>query len=417
MMDVVELFAGVGGFRLGLEAAGHEVIWSNQWEPSIQAQHASDCYVEHFGAADHSNVDINDVDAAGVPEHDLLVGGFPCQDYSVAQTNAQGIEGEKGALWWEIERILRARRPDHVLLENVNRLLRSPTDQRGRDFGVLLHCMADLGYVVEWRMLNAADYGYATRRRRVFIFGAQAGTPWAEHIAGRASGPSYLARWGFFSDQFPVSEAQRALPVEREPDTRLLGDPKRTSDDFAFDFDHAGVMVDGAIWTERVEPHRTEPVPLADLLVTDDVDERYFIDQDDMDRWEYMKGAKREERTAANGHEYIFSTGAVPFPEPLDRPARTILTSEGTTGPSREKHVIEDPATGRLRILTPEEVERIMGFPEGWTAPIPENWRYTTMGNALVVGLVEQMGQTLRSGPPEVTEAPLEGVSTSGQAE
>jgi DNA (cytosine-5)-methyltransferase 1 len=251
----------------------------------------------------------------------------------------------------------------------------------------------------------------------VFIIGAQAGTPWGEHIAGRAPEPLYLARRGFFADEFPVSDAQRALPVEREPDTRLLGDPKRTSDDFAFDFDHAGVMVDGAIWTERVEPQRTDPVPLADLLADDGVGERYFIDEEDLDRWEYMKGAKREERTAANGHEYIFSTGAVPFPEPLDRPARTILTSEGTTGPSREKHVIEDPATGRLRILTPEEVERIMGFPEGWTASVPENWRYTTMGNALVVGLVEQMGQTLRSGPPEVTEAPYDGVSTSGQVE
>ena len=313
-MDVVELFAGVGGFRLGLESAGHEVIWSNQWEPSIQAQHASDCYVQNFGGEGHSNVDVHEVEAGMVPEHDLLVGGFPCQDYSVAQTNAQGIEGEKGALWWEIERIVRARRPDHVLLENVNRLLRSPTDQRGRDFGVLLHCMADLGYAVEGRLINAADYGYATRRRRVFIFGARAGTPLGDHVAGRAYEPSYVARRGFFSGQFPVVDVQRALPVEREPDTRLLGDPKRTSDDFAFDFDHAGVMVDGGIWTEQVEPQRNEPVTLREVLIDDCVDDRYFIDEEDLERWRYMKGAKREERTAANGHEYVFSEGAVHSP-------------------------------------------------------------------------------------------------------
>jgi DNA (cytosine-5)-methyltransferase 1 len=413
-MQVVELFAGVGGFRLGLEASGHEVIWSNQWEPKIQAQHASDCYVDNFGDENHSNVDINEVEADEIPDHDLLVGGFPCQDYSVAQTNAKGIEGEKGVLWWEIERILRAKRPDHVLLENVNRLLRSPTDQRGRDFGVLLHCMTDLGYSVEWRMINAADYGYATRRRRVFIFGAQEDTAWGSQIAGGANKPQYLSNRGFFSSEFPVVNAQSALPIEQEPHAHLIEDPKRTSDDFEFDFDNSGVMVGGEIWTERMEPESVEPTVLGDILETEGVGEKYFIDESDMERWEYLKGSKNEERTAANGHTYSYNEGAVAFPEPLDRPARTILTSEGTTSPSREKHAVTDPATGRLRILTPEEVERIMGFPSGWTESIKENWRYTTMGNALVVGLVEQMGQVLQEGPAVVSQEQPDEVGALG---
>ena len=107
---VCELFAGVGGFRLGLEKSGWEVVWSNQWEPHNKAQWASKCYVAHFGDGGHSNEDISKVPAAEIPDHDLLVGGFPCQDYSVATTlsKAVGIRGKKGVLWWQIYRAYRS---------------------------------------------------------------------------------------------------------------------------------------------------------------------------------------------------------------------------------------------------------------------------------------------------------------------
>ncbi len=395
-LEVVELFAGVGGFRLGLEAAGHEVIWSNQWEPSIQAQHASNCYVEHFGEEDHTNVDIGEIDETEVPDHDLLVGGFPCQDYSVAQTGAEGIEGEKGALWWDIERIAREKRPDFLLLENVNRLLRSPTEQRGRDFGVLLHCLHELDYNVEWRVINAADYGYATKRRRVFIFAAQRDTDWGTWLGDEADQPYYFTRKGFFTQEFPVDDRQQQFPVAKPADTSLKGNPKQTSDEFEFDFERAGAMVEGDIWSRDVDPTGEDPTTLGEVLVQGGVGDRYYLTDDEIDRWEYMKGAKEEERETDEGYEYTFTEGAIPFPDPLDVPARTLLTSEGTTSPGREKHVVEDPETGDLRILTPVEAERIMDFPDGWTdTGMPENWRYTCMGNALVVGLVEQMGQTI----------------------
>lgn len=404
-LDVVELFAGVGGFRLGLEAAGHQVIWSNQWEPKTKAQHASDCYVENFGTEDHTNVDIKEVETDDVPDHDLLVGGFPCQDYSVARTNAEGIEGEKGALWWEIERIARAKRPPFLLLENVNRLLRSPSDQRGRDFGVLLHCLHDLGYNVEWRMINSADYGYATKRRRVFIFAARRDTDWGGWIGGHVTTPHYLTRLGFFPREFPVDTGQLRFPQEKPPEAELLSDPKETSDRFAFHFRHAGAMVDGGIWTREVEPDRVDGDTLGDILETGGVSDEFHLDEDDIDRWEYVKGAKEEERVTDEGYEYTFKEGAIPFPDDLDSPSRTLLTSEGTTSPGREKHVVEDPETGRLRILTPVEAERLMDFPDGWTdTGMPRTWRYFCMGNALVVGLVEQMGQTLDERPDAVAE-------------
>jgi len=399
-LDVVELFAGVGGFRLGLEDSGHEVIWSNQWEPSIQAQHASNCYVAHFGEENHTNVDIAEVDETEVPDHDLLVGGFPCQDYSVAQTGAEGIEGEKGVLWWEIERITREKRPEYLLLENVNRLLRSPTGQRGRDFGVLLHCLQDLDYAVEWRVINAADYNYPTKRRRVFIFAARRDTEWGTWMTQQSDQPHYFTRRGFFPREFDVDDRQQQFPVTREPDTALLGDPKDTSDNFEFDFEKTGVMVDGDIWTRDIDPIRNRSTTLGDVLVESDIDDRYFLSEEEVDRWEYMKGAKDEKRETDEGYEYTFSEGAIPFPDPLDEPARTLLTSEGTTSPGREKHVVEDPETGDLRILTPVECERIMDFPDEWTdTGMPENWRYTCMGNALVVGLIEQMGRTISETP------------------
>ena len=101
---VVELFAGVGGFRIGLEGASdfYKTIWNNQWEPSTKQQDASIVYTARFGREGHSNKDINLVDTNDIPDHDLLVGGFPCQDYSVASTLSRsgGIEGKKGVLWW-----------------------------------------------------------------------------------------------------------------------------------------------------------------------------------------------------------------------------------------------------------------------------------------------------------------------------
>src|ERR1700739_2931070 len=173
-LKVIELFAGVGGFRIGLEKASKEynVVWSNQWEPSTKKQDASEIYVKRFGSKGHSNKDIANVATKDIPDHDLLVGGFPCQDYSVATTlkNSKGLQGKKGVLWWQIHRILseKKKKPKYLFLENVDRLLKSPATQRGRDFAVMLASLSDLGYIVEWRIINAADYGMPQRRRRVF---------------------------------------------------------------------------------------------------------------------------------------------------------------------------------------------------------------------------------------------------------
>ena len=113
-----------------------------------------------------------------------------------------------------------------------------------------------------------------------------------------------------------------------------------------------------------------------------------------VEKWEYLKGAKKIPRTSANGHQYIFSEGTIAFPDILDRPSRTMLTSESTL--NRSTHVIKDPETDRLRLLTPVEAERLQGFDDGWTETgMPDRMRYFCMGNALVVPMITRMGRVL----------------------
>ena len=171
-IKVAELFAGVGGFRLGLENTDKkmfDVTWANQWEPSRKVQHAFDCYSQHFNSGQHINKDIAEVTDKEMADTnvDMIVGGFPCQDYSVARSlNGElGIQGKKGVLFWQIVRFMQNTVPKYILLENVDRLLKSPSNQRGRDFSVMLSTLNELGYDVEWRVINAADYGNSQRRR------------------------------------------------------------------------------------------------------------------------------------------------------------------------------------------------------------------------------------------------------------
>jgi DNA (cytosine-5)-methyltransferase 1 len=398
---VVELFAGVGGFRLALQESGWQTIWANQWEPSTKTQHAADCYRSHFDDGTLVNEDINLV-LDEVPGHDLLVGGFPCQDYSVAKTLSQaaGIEGKKGVLWWSIRQILEDKRPRFVFLENVDRLLKSPATQRGRDFAIILACLSDLGYLVEWRVVNAADYGFPQRRRRVFIVAEHLG----EHEPSWGSPIQWLYERGVLArslEVWPFDDLDMRFEM---PDLELKGHLSRISAKFGLGnkvtpFQNAGVMWSRKVWTQRVVPNFDgKRQALGEQLVSDDdVPESFFIPENQIPQWKYLKGAKREARRAANGHEYFYTEGAVAFPEPLDQPSRTILTGEGGSTPSRFKHVIR-AADGRLRRLTPIELERLNGFDDDWTdTGMPDGRRAFMMGNALVVGLVARVALSIGS--------------------
>ena len=395
---ICELFAGVGGFRLGFDrlVSNWETIWFSQWEPGARTQWAHDCYVKHFGDLPdidgeyHTGDDICTVDKSKIPDHSLLVGGFPCQDYSVAHTlaSSKGIEGKKGVLWWQIRDILEEKRPPFCLLENVDRLLKSPAKQRGRDFGVILACFAELGYSVEWRVVNAALYGAAQRRRRTFIFAySDKLTKYGKKMA-KVSAEDIIKSKGFMVTAFPISE------ISDFTSTEMGSDLVEVSDHFEFAFENSGFMSGGKITTAKIKELEEESIKLMDILEKETVDEKYFIPSDKMEKWSYLKGAKKIERTAANGHKYTFSEGPVAFPDPWDRPGRTMLTSESTL--NRSTHVVADRNTGSLRLLTPVEAERLQGFEDNWTnTGMPDRMRYFCMGNALVVPMITRMGNVL----------------------
>ena len=396
---VVELFAGVGGFRVGFERSSEifDTVWANQWEPGQKGQWAYKCYVKNFGNPEKcSNEDIATV-IEKTPEHDLLCGGFPCQDYSVAHTGAKGIEGKKGVLWWSINDIVKLRHPNYILLENVDRLLKSPAKQRGRDFGVILRCLMDEGYFVEWRVINSAEYGYTQRRRRTFILAYRKGTKLYEQLEQKAKDIDGMKDWilssGVFGTAFPVEKDN--IKRSKEADVSTYKDLVDLTDNFSAQLNNAGAMVNGKILSIETIPIYEESTKLSEIVEKDGVDEHYFIPEDKMEKWTYLKGAKRIERTSLSGFKYTFSEGAIAFPDPLDRPARTMLTSESSL--NRSTHVIEDPKTKKLRLLTPVECERINGFPDNWTkTDMPEKQRYFIMGNALVVPLIERIANELK---------------------
>lgn len=404
-INVVELFAGVGGFRIGLENASgkFKTVWSNQWEPSTKRQEASEIYVKHFGKKGHSNEDINLVATKDVLDHDLLVGGFPCQDYSVATSlkNSQGLYGKKGVLWWQIYRILEekgTKKPKYLFLENVDRLLSSPAKQRGRDMAVILSSLQKLGYIVEWRVINAADFGMPQRRRRVFILGYLKSSDIGKQIKKLKDPFGWVLNDGTVASAFPCAIKKKYQKSIFE----LNDDFKKVSDSFnktkkLSPFENTGVMVEDKIYTVKTIPNYDGTViTLGSKLINDkDVPKEYFIDGDSVDKWLYLKGAKKEKRTnKAAGFEYNYSEGAMVFPDPHDKPSRTIITGEGGASPSRFKHVVKTK-NGKLRRLTPVELERLNMFPDNHTEGIPDVKRAFLMGNALVTGVIEAIGKEL----------------------
>ena len=401
-IKVVELFAGVGGFRIGLEGASdvYETIWNNQWEPSTVHQDASLVYRARFGSKGHCNKDINTVLTEEIPDHDLMVGGFPCQDYSVASTLSRsgGIEGKKGVLWWQIYRILNEKgdnRPNYLFFENVDRLLGSPAKQRGRDFAIILASLADLGYTVEWRVINAAEYGMPQRRRRTYIVGYREDSPLYNKV-------KTLKDWvlydGVMAKAFPFRAKDKTVS-----EFDITGTIKEVSDNFNKDgkispWGNAGIMRDRHVYSVDAESvYEGTTMTLGGVVVDESfVPEEFFISQDEVAKWEYEKGAKKIERTSKEGYKYTFSEGGMAFPDSLDKPSRTIITGEGGAAASRFKHVVLTPS-GRYRRLIPLELERLNMFPDNHTfhPEVTDGRRAFLMGNALVCGIVQQVGKSL----------------------
>ena len=415
-MNVLELFAGVGGFRIGLENANPDyfrTLWSNQWEPSRKSQDAFEVYNYHFPDSENINVSIADITDEQFAEMnaDMIVGGFPCQDYSVARSkkNEQGIEGQKGVLFWEIIRATRIIRPRFLILENVDRLLKAPSKQRGRDFAIMLTAFNNLGYSVEWRVINAADYGRSQRRRRVFFFIYRNDIPFAhqmdqrfeeqEQVFDENRYDDYIFHEGLFATQFPIMNT----PVKkRHVYYELPEDIVEVSDNFSGTVWNTGVMRHGKYYSIDTAPNYDgEPITLGEILQNEEeVPEKFFInDPAKLEKFQYLRGPKRIERTSADGHTYIYSEGGMSPTDDLNLPGRTMLTSEGTV--NRSTHFLN--VNGKYRLITPVEAERLQDFPDNWTAlkrlsdgtvsEVSDKMRMFFMGNALVTDIVRKIGE------------------------
>jgi len=406
-IKTIELFAGVGGFRLGLQNVIsnekiYDIVWSNQWEPSTKIQHASAVYCARFGYENHSNEDITTVKVSDIPNHDLLVGGFPCQDYSVASTlkNSHGINGKKGGLWWEIYRILEEKAkdaPKYLMLENVDRLLKSPASQRGRDFAIILASLNILGYAVEWRVINASEYGMPQRRRRIFIIAYKKNTQFYETLQTNSK-TNILNHKGLFAKAFPIKEIKKDAVITESISNDLVDitnnfnakTPRLNA------FLEAGYMINGVYHTSKCETnYNGEYSVLGSFLIDEkDVPQEFYISDEELEKWKYHKGSKSIERiNKTSGHKYTYSEGSMGFPDCLNKPSRTIITGEGGAGASRFKHVI--CINDKYRRLTPVELERLNMFPDNHTLGVSDSKRAFLMGNALVVGIVEKLAKEL----------------------
>lgn len=448
---IFSMFDGVGGFIVGLDNSNKnfskpyfETTFANQFEPSRKSQDAFEVGLRNFPTINHSNQDITKVPNsyfekmknAGV---NLIVGGFPCQDYSVARSKKHelGIEGKKGVLFWEIVRAVNHIKPEYLILENVDRLLKSPSSQRGRDFAIMLGAFNQLGYSVEWRVINAADYGRSQRRRRVFFFVYRNDTDFAKAIDESFSNQysstdtetslydvnqynDYIFSEGLFARQFPVESSA----IKNRYYSDMLSQVSRDSEDYIVDISD---KFTGTIWNSGVMRHGkyftidTKPVDEGAKTLGDVVSEakRYYIskygkksyeeyietfvikDETKIEKFKYLRGSKKIERTTPDGHKWIYSEGGMSDVDELNLPARTMLTSEGTV--NRSTHFLKHGE--RFRLITPIEAELLQDFPPDWTKyktqsdgttrEVSDRMRMFFMGNALVTGIVERIGLEL----------------------
>ena len=364
----------------------------------------------------------------------MLVAGFPCQDYSVASIlqRSKGLVGEKGVLWWSIYSIIKnkgPKKPKYLLLENVDRLLSSPAQQRGRDFAVMLSCLGEQGYGLEWRVINAADYGMPQRRRRIYILAYHKSTKLYKELKAKFD-KNYILN-NTLAMTFPVDFHKKPNLKEGKISTNKVNISNNFNKESKINtFLNSGIFINGRYITLKTEPiYSGKSIFLRDIIIKKKVKDEYYINdkkydkeiikiqrdrinpskhqtkkrkdiviKSELDKWKYLKGTKNELRYNKKGkYFYNYDEGSMNFPEDLSKPSRTIITAESGKGASRTKHVIK--VGKKYRRLTPVELERLNMFPDNHTKlnGILDSKRAFFMGNALVIGVIEKIGKVLQN--------------------
>lgn len=401
-MKYIDLFAGIGGFRLGIEKAGEslqrterrgvrlsrdksnieggdneqpetwrdrklkqsenfECVYTNEYD-----KYAAQIYEKNFGGTVDTR-DITTIPTSDIPDHDFLVGGFPCQAFSIAGKRG-GFDDTRGTLFFDIARILKAKQPRLLLLENVKGLL---SHDNGRTFKTIISTLDELGYDLQWQVLNSKNFGVPQNRERVFIIGHLRGEPRPQVFPIRESDSPSIPEEGYSSGK---GQRIRGSDISAAIDANYHKGQGSTRQMIQSYMIH---NVYGGFGEKKVrEFHDYSPtirtpkggghLPMVAM------------------KWQRTeKGRQARRESQKQGRDYTpFSDGHREL-APSDRGAVGALTSQA---------IAKDSLIGnemQIRRLTPVECERLQGFPDGFTEGVSDTQRYKTLGNAVTVNVIE----------------------------
>ena len=350
-MKAVELFCGIGGFRLACDQQNIRTIFANDMN-----DHACSVYQENFGSDNLYHCDLNDV-IDEVPDHQLLTGGFPCQPFSSAGKK-RGVDEIRGTLFESIARVLRNNQPAVFVLENVKRLLHM---DKGRHFKTILATLTEAGYSVEWALLDSCHFSLPQARERVFLVGFKGNM-------------QKLAFLGHYLGSKPGEEMEVFLPDKAAWNT--LEKQNR--------FNAWGIAIGDQVLTCDM-PHPTfgKKKKLLRAILEKNVDEKYFFNKADTE--ERIKNSDKVDKFI-NGVEVLYNQkGGARMGYTIFGVNGIAPTLTGSTSRHYERYQID----GLIRRLTPNEYARIQGFPDGHCSSVNDSKQYILYGNAVPPQMAE----------------------------
>lgn len=400
-LNYASLFSGIGGFDIGFDRAGMRCVAQAEWD-----QAASEVLKHHWPNVTHLK-DVRDVTRDSFRSIDVLCGGFPCQDVSVAGKRA-GLDGERSGLWFEFYRIIKEHTPRWVVIENVPGLL---TSNRGRDFAVIIDGLVKCGYRVAWRVLDAQYFGLAQRRKRVFIVASFGDGRCTEVLferegsdrntsASREAGESITGTLaaGAHPSGFNGRDAERGMLVPFSNRGKTTGDIAETiragshgalpmlaeAIDARNSCSNGGVS--GTLQSKKSGGYSLNYINPVAFMAGQGANARSIAACDDFSPT--LKGVASGTNQVPT-IAYHASTGEDVSPS---------LTSEGADGSEdgRGRHAFAVNSYG-VRRLTPTECERLQGFPDGHTAVNgqSDSRRYKQLGNAVAVPVAEWIARRI----------------------
>ena len=365
-LTAVELFAGIGGFHLGLAGANIQTIWANDIN-----ELCCKVYQSNFGSYSITLGDINEIPISNIPEHDILTAGFPCQPFSSAGKKL-GVRDIRGTLFERIVEIVDQKQPTYFFLENVKRLL---TMESGYHFRLILNALSELGYFIEWRIVNPLQFGIPQNRDRVFIFGTKLNSTNITPLALET-----LSVFLTDSDKFSFTQSEEKLEKYMLPIISI----KSKNDSW-------GIAYKNKMYTQHLSalPNIQPRKRLKDILQDESIvaPEFYFT----ADTWERIKQSKAVNRYC-NEVEILYNQ---------DGGARLGYTIFGTNGvastltASTSRHYERYQVDDKFRRLTNIEYARLMGFPDDWCRIARIYDQYALFGNAIVPACVEWVCQRI----------------------